>query len=171
MKVDWEQIQNIIEVWFVSHCVIRNGSGGTPFRVIPSQLILETMRILAKTLFDLGYPLEVLHNHEMRLRVANRLWRENRIVRMSRAEISRAKEGAIEDWSLAVNELAVMTFSKVEPLKIEESPVIPEVKEKPVEIEPANRLKVNTVGFADAIPDLEFMAELGIEPSEHTDGK
>ena len=156
-------LDRFIKSW-ISECgEARTSDHGTKYVIIPTQRMHESLRILAKTLLDAGFSFDELDSARVAVKIADLVWRESKITRMSATEIRKAKLGVTEDWGIALGEFSGITFAKdVEPLEVVEAPKI-EKKEKVLELNPSDRIKMDTSDVVDPEKDLEFLKELGVE--------
>jgi hypothetical protein len=170
-------IVRIINSWKAQCGETYVGSGGTPYIRIPTDRMLESLKILAKTFFDAGYTYDEIDSVYVAVKIADITFVEEKIVKMTTSAIKRAKVGLTLDWQLVLaqfsgiqlseldeNEKVVVT-AKSEPNKKAVLPKKADFDWEKVEIIPKNTVKMDNSDTPDRIIDYEFLKELGIDES------
>lgn len=151
-------IDRIIRAWKDEFGLSRTSETGVSYIVIKTSI--ENLRILARTMMDSGYTFEELDDYRTSVKIADICWRDDKIIKMSMSAIQKAKISLTNDWHqvISAKEFSGIEMSKVDP-KIE-SKAEPTKKSKPIEIEPKNRIKMDTSDMAEVPFDDEILAEL-----------
>jgi len=159
-------VEKLINKWKVEHFVDKMSEKGTPYKILPNSCRMECLTILAKTLFDHGYSYDDMDKSDVSLKIANVCWRSDKIVKMSGPEIAKAKYSIALDWQEVIDG----KYLDIEISKLEdhEKPVFkeePKVQSKPLEIDPSDRIKMDTSDIEEPELDSDFLSELGVDES------
>ena len=178
-------IEKIIEDWKMEFGLWKGGEWGR-YQCIEYKSSKDLILNLAETLKDEGYRKEDLYDEDGECKAIIQMWvvdacHAPKGVKSSRkaSAIKITKDMIASHWRIAIErifnkgpvstyvpkasptiETPISTFEK--PKKQPEKE--PEI-EKQFEIDPnEGRANVDTTGFSPEVPDLEFLAELGINP-------
>jgi hypothetical protein len=169
MEDNKPSIEKILKKWKSEYGEMHTNENGASYPIIPKSRMVESLKSLGKTMLDYGWTFDEIDSTRVAVAVSNIVWREDAITKMSPAEIRKAKFKTTKDWEEAIAEFSEIIISKVE---VEKPPYIPptenkkEVKpEKPLELDPKDRIKMDTSDFPDTPIDLEFLKELGVDES------
>lgn len=161
---DRPPLKSIIDAWKAKVGETRVGERGSVFVIIPNSRRLECLKILAKTLKNYGLTDEEIDSPHLSKLIVDTCWKEKKIKRMSLTEIRKAKEDLAEDWDEVIHG---SEFSGIEIAELSESEkMIPvqrtEVKreEKPLEIDPSDRIVMDTSDMREVPLDDEILSEL-----------
>jgi hypothetical protein len=156
MSEERTTIADIIKVWFKDCSVVRIGEKGTPYSIIPSSKMPESLKILAKTMHEAGYSYKEMDDFKVSLKIADTCWREDKIVKMSSADVKKSKYSLTLDW-----DLAIATYCNVKIAKLEENEKIVETfkRESNLELNPSDRIKMDTSDQTKPEWDEEILAE------------
>lgn len=145
----------------------RKGDGGTPFLILPPSRMPDNFLILYKTFVKHGYTHEEINEVLVAKTMVDICWKEDRIRKMSNSEVRRAKKNLAEDWdeflhSPCISGITISTLEEDEKIvtvqKIEK-------KERVLDIDPKDRIKMDTSDVSDAPLDIDFLEEMGIDES------
>jgi hypothetical protein len=162
-------IETIVLGWKEEYGVKRSGDRGSEYYVIANSDKVEAFRALAKTFFDYGYSFEEINEGSVSVKISRLCWRDDKIKKMSDSEVKKAQLAFAKDWNEVLHrrEFTGITISKCEPdnkpvevVKKEEFK-----KEKVLEIDPSDRIKMDTSDIADSPLDPDFLRELGLDES------
>jgi hypothetical protein len=145
-------ISQIILKWHASCSIKHRGDGGKEYLRIPNSTITESLEILAQTLKDHGYSFEEINDSSVSIQLVNTCWKPNKIRKMSKSAVKEAMLGLADDWNAVLGSLSDIVISRPEekPKKIE----------KPLELNPSDRVKMDTSDMSNAPIDEEIFAEL-----------
>jgi hypothetical protein len=126
----------------------------------------EALLVLVKTFLENGYRVEELDTSSVSILLINRCWKENIILKISRSDIAREKINLSEQWHELLHS---PMYSGIKIAKLEESermvavdrPVRIVKEERPLELDPSDRLVMDTSDVVDSELDLDFLKELG----------
>jgi hypothetical protein len=161
-------IDEIIDDWLIEYGILKRGKWGH-YRCIPFTENKDLVLNLVQTLKDEGYTKEELSKGINQLKVVNACEAPEGASNRTFKSIKKTKDMTANNWRNAIKENfrgQVSVFVPKEPPKKESYEVPREVSEKPLELEPKDRIKVITLDCDETPPDLDFYAELGIDPSE-----
>jgi hypothetical protein len=160
---DRPSIDSVLKKWKFKYGEARTSDKGRIYIIMPSGPMLQNLKILIKSLFYCGYSFEELDHHGIAVRVANFCWNEEKIVKMSQTEIRKAKINLANDFSEVLAEYSNVTMVELS----EDEKIVPKqketVKEKELELDPTDRIKMDISDLEEAPLDLEFLKTLGIE--------
>lgn len=161
-------IEGIIRAWKSELGETRTSERGLSYIVI--RATTENLKALARTMLDSGYVFDDIDSISVALKIANICWREDKIVKMTNSEIKKAKAALTDDWNEAIAEFSGIVISEYKPL---ENPVYVSIKnnisvsinrtEKVLDIEPKDRIKMDTSDMVEAEVDLDFLSEFEAE--------
>jgi hypothetical protein len=160
-------IKSIILAWIDDRGEWRSSPSGKTYKVISNSSMMESLKILAKTLLDYGYKYEEIDTSRVSILIADTCWKEDKIRKMSVGEIRKAKKNLADDWDAIIHssEFSGITISTLK----ENEKIVPvqknEKKEKTLEIDPKDRIRMDTSDMLDAPLDVDFLEELGIDES------
>jgi hypothetical protein len=162
MNEDRLPIKTIILGWKDNYGVTRISKLGTPFIIIPSNNHIEAFRALAQTLLDSGYTFQEINSPSVSIMLADICWREDKIRKMNLSEVRKAKLSFATDWNEVIHrkEFTGVVISKVNPDNRPMAEVIPIKKEKVLELDPSDRIKIDTSDLPDNPLDEDFLKEL-----------
>lgn len=159
----------IINSWKKNNFVSKVSDRGTPFLILPNSCRMEVLAILAKTLHDNGYSYDDMNNFRISTLIADACWRDDKIVKMSGPQIVKAKLSVTRDWQETIDGMyGDVVISKLEEhekpvFKPEEKPEVKYEQHKPantpLEIEPSDRIKMDTSDLLECPIDEEIAAE------------
>jgi len=163
-------IRMLIDVWHAECAEIRMSEHGTPMPIIPNSRMMESLKILAKTLLEHGYPYEEVDKTNVSVMIVDKCWKENKIRKMSLADIRKAKMNLAETWDSVLHSsefsgITIATLSEDEKIVATEQKEYKK-PEKPLEMNPKDMLKMDTSDIPDAPLDLDFIEELGLDESD-----
>lgn len=168
MGKDKLPISVIINKWKEKCFVKKTSDRGTTFLVLPNSCRMDCLAMLAKTFSDYGYTYEEMDHHMVSVKIADVCWRDDKIVKMSGTEIAKAKLSVAKDWQEIIDsKYAGVVISELEEHEkpvYKEEPKVEPVK-KSLEIEPKDRIKMDTSDMVDGELDLDFLSELGVDES------
>ena len=165
-------ISTILRFWKEECGEIRTSQTGVQYTIIPSNRTRDSLKKLAMTLIGYGYTFEELDSVSLSVKIADVCWREDKIKKMSLSEIKKAKISLALDWNEAIAEFSGVVIADYEETK----KAVPyskkeDKKQEPIlDIEPKDRIKVETSDMVDPPLDLDFLKELGID-EEFVTGK
>lgn len=150
-------IEGIIRAWKSELGETRTSERGLSYIVI--RATTENLKALARTMLDSGYIFDDIDSVGVALKIANICWREDKIVKMTGSEIKRAKAALTDDWNEAIAEFSGIVVSEYKPL---DNPIYTPVKkvEKVLDIEPKDRIRIDTSDMIEPELDLDFLSEL-----------
>jgi hypothetical protein len=137
----------------------------------------ESFQRLYKTLTQNGYSSEEIDSPHLSKQIVDICWREDKIRKMSNSEVRQAKKSLADDWDefLHQPEISGITIATLD----EDEKIVPVVRaiykkepkpERPLEINPSDRITMDTSDMAEAPLDLDFLKDLGVDESD-VDGK
>jgi hypothetical protein len=157
-------LKSIVDAWHSECAEIRLSDRGTPMPIINPSRMLESLKILAKTLFQNGYSYEEVDSPRVSILIVDKCWKENQIVKMSTVDVRKAKKNLADSWDSIIHS---KEFSGIVIAKLEESEKIVAVQkteykkeEKLPELDPSDRIKMDTSDLAKPEFDEEILAEL-----------
>ncbi len=158
-------LKTIIDAWHHKCSELRKGDGGTLYRIITNASMMESLQILAKTLLQNGYTVEEMDTSRVSIMLANTCWKETRIRKISRSDIARAKLHLTEDWHQLIHS---SQYSGIEIATLDESEKLVPVEkverarreERPLELNPSDRIKMDTSDIVEPPVDEDFLREL-----------
>ena len=175
MGKERHELLAIIEGWHSDCADIRFSDAGTPMEIIPNSRMMESLKILAKTLRDEhGLTYEEIDSHSISIMIVDTCWDEDVIRKISTADIRRAKKNLSKLWDKVIHnpnfsgiKIATLDESeKVVAVKKETSApkitpkVEPKVEPKLPDLDPKDRIVMDTSDMADVPFDDEILAEL-----------
>jgi hypothetical protein len=167
---DRPSTRNIVIAWKSECGEWRRGDGGTKFQVMSPADLHESFQRLYKTLTQQGYTPEEIDSPHLSKMIVDICWREDKIRKMSNSEVRQAKKNMAEDWDQFIHgsEISGITIATLD----ENEKIIPVERppykkpEKTLEINPSDRIVMDTSDIVDAPLDLEFLKELGVDESD-----
>jgi hypothetical protein len=122
-------LKSLIEAWKIKCGEVRLGDGGTPYVMIPSSRMMESLKILAKTLKSSGFTYDEIDSPIVNQAIVEKCWRENVIRKMSLVQIRRAKENLSDLWNETIHssEFSGIVISTLE----ENEKIVPVEKPEP----------------------------------------
>jgi len=179
-------LKSIVDAWHSECAEIRLSERGTPMPIINPTRMLESLKILAKTLLQNGYSYEEVDSVRVSMLIVDKCWKEDQIVKMSTVDIRKAKKNLADSWDSIIHskEYSGIVIAKLdESEKIVAAPKTEYKKEeklldKPLTeeemVEMANmpqKLKAGpNVNLAEDEIDTEFLEFMGIPtPNKDTE--
>jgi len=179
-------IKSIIDAWHEKCSEVRKGDGGTLYRIITNASMMESLQILAKTLLQNGYTIQEIDTSRVSIMLVNTCWKESRIRKISRSDISRAKLHLSEDWHQLIHG---SKYSGIEIATLDESEKLVAVersksvvwKEEKVELLPteeemaamanlASKLKQGSkLNSSEDELDVDFLELMGVKCKDPND--
>ena len=161
-------IDKIIAVWKANCGETKHSERGTAYVVVPIPDRYIHFLNLIQTLLDHGYDKEYIESGSLRGKVVLACWPDI-ITKISAKDLRRNRAITASQWDEAVNKFSDIAISKfVEPDKevpVQKAEIKKEYKEKVLEIEPKDRIKMDTSDIADSPLDPDFLRELGLDES------
>ena len=159
-------LKSIVDAWHSDCAEIRLSERGTPMPIINPSRMLESLKILAKTLLQNGYSYEEVDSPRVSVLIVDKCWKEDQIKKISTVEIRKAKKNLADSWDSVIHS---KEFSGIVIATLDESEkiiAVPKIEykkeEKPLELNPSDRIKMDTSDVPDAPLDLDFLEELGV---------
>ena len=162
MNEDRPSFDKIVGGWKDHYGVSRTSPLGTIYPVIPKNNLEEAMRSLVVTFLNNGYSFEEISLASMGVRLSKECWSEEYIWRMSGNDLKKAQLRFAKAWKDVVfrKEFTGMVISKVDPENRPIEEPKPEKKEKVLELDPSDRIKIDTSDIPDNPLDEDFLKEL-----------
>lgn len=171
-------IDEAIEDWKTEYGTMAYGKHGAFYRYIDWKVEKNLLLNLAQTLLDEGYTKEDLlgkdgkPNSTIQMKVINACSAPEGASNRSKTKIKKSKDITAKNWKEVLKEFfrgSVSSFTlenrvsdiKKEPTFVEK----PKSVEKYPELDPKDRIRLDTTGIADAPLDLEFLNEIGVDES------
>ena len=165
-------IESIIKAWKAEYGVLRTSDKGVEYVIIPNSSMRTALSALAQTFLTSGYTFDEIDDYRISVKIADIVWREDKIIKMSSTEVKRAKISLTKDWEEAIAPYSGIIISKPGKMVTKvEVKAEPKPKEKVLELDPKDRIKVDTSDIPDNPLDLAFLEELGISESDVSGGK
>ncbi len=164
-------IDDIITNWKYGCGQEKVSDRGTSYIVVPIANRRGNFLNLIQTLVDKGFTKEEIRSSEISTKVVKECW-SDLIVNMSAKDLRKNRDITRRQWEEAIKEFFAEPISEYRgPVK----PTVPEFKkeakkEKVLELDPTDRIKMDTSDVVDADLDLDFLEEIGLDESD-VDGK
>ena len=96
-------LKSIVDAWHSECAEIRLSERGTPMPIINPARMLESLKILAKTLLQHGYTYEEVDSHRVSILIVDKCWKEDQIVKMSTVDVRKAKKNLADSWDSIIH--------------------------------------------------------------------
>lgn len=165
-------IDDIIIEWKVEFGVKERGKTGD-YHYIDYRQKKDLLTILIRTLIDEGYDEDTIKSTTTRNLIINGCEAPDGASSRSGSKIRKSKQITLDNLKQIIPQFFRGKFSTV-PTENEKQTVLPEKPqtvfeqpkiEKPLDIEPKGRIKMDTSDVVDNPLDLEFLKKLGIDES------
>lgn len=168
LSTERPNIDAIIAVWKANCGETRQSERGTTYVVIPIPDRYGQFLNLIQTMLDNGYSKEEVRSISIRNKVVMACW-PDLIKKISPKDLKKSRLITAKQWEEALDKFSDIIISKyVEPQK----PIVKyetksyekpteKVVEKELEIDPKDRIKMDTSDIPDPELDLDFLNELG----------
>ena len=165
-------IEDIVTEWVHEFGIEGRGKNG-PYRYIAFSQKKDLLLTLARTLMDEGYGKEDLKLTSTQNLIVNACEAPDGASSRSLSKIRKSKQITASNWKYVIVEFFRGSFSTHTSQKqnttIETSPTTvfesPKPVEKVLEIDPADRLKIDTSNCAKKVLDTDFLSEIGLDES------
>jgi hypothetical protein len=156
-------IDRILELWLASCGEEKTSDSGSTFLVVPIADRRGHLLNLIQAMVTYGYTQDEIKTGSVSMKVVKTCW-SDLIKKMSVKKVRESREITRQQWEKAIDEYFVSEFPKyVKPEKAV-PPVAPvPKKEKPLELDPKDRLQMDTSDVADAPIDFDFLDEIGVD--------
>jgi hypothetical protein len=159
-------IEEIIEDWKVEYGTMAYGRDGAFYRYINFKIKKNLLLNLAQTMIDEGYAQEDLSSIKTTNLVVNGCEAPEGASSRAKSKIKKGKDITASQWKGVLREFFRGHISTFNPENREQELKLPEKKpEKELEINPSDRIKIDTSDIEDPPLDLEFLRELGVDES------
>jgi len=166
---DAPSIDKILDHWLADCGEEKRSDSGSTFLVIPIADRRGRLLDLIQAMVSYGYTEEDIRSATVSTKVVKTCW-SDLIIKMTAQELRKSRDITRKQWEGALNEVFTMEMPKyVKP----EKPAAPVVKthhekelaERLSDIDPKDRIKVDTSDMVENPLDLELLKELGIDES------
>lgn len=159
-------IDEIVEDWKVEYGTMAYGRDGAFYRYIDFKIKKNLLLNLAQTMIDEGYDQETLSSIKTINMVVNGCEAPEGASSRAKSKIKKSKDITSSQWKEVLKEFFRGPISTFNPENREQELKLPEKKsEKELEINPSDRIKIDTSDVEDPPLDLEFLRELGVDES------
>lgn len=155
-----QSIFDTIDNWLADCGEVRQSERGTTYLVIPIPDRRGHMLNLIQDMVNRGFSKEDIENARVSDKVVKTCW-SDLITKMSAKELKKSRDISRTQWEAAITEFFVVPVAKYSKPKKMSPMVKKEMKEEVIpDLEPKDRIKIDTSGIADAPLDEDFLAEL-----------
>lgn len=166
IKLDKQRppLKSIIDAWHTKCAEIRLSQAGTPMPIIPPSRMLESLKILAKTLRGHGFTYDEIDSTNVSILIVNTCWKEDKIRKMSNIEVRKAKKNLSDDWDSVIHSsefsgIEIAELNEDEKIVITEKNLAKPAQKLP-ELNPSDRIKMDTSDMSETPLDDEFLADM-----------
>ena len=158
-------IDRILELWLASCGEEKTSDSGSTFLVVPIADRRGHLLNLIQAMVTYGYTQDEIKTGSVSMKVVKTCW-SDLIKKMSVKKVRESREITRQQWEKAIDEYFVSDFPKytkpekaASPAPLEPKPK----KEKLLELNPKDRIRMDTSDIADAPIDFDFLDEIGVD--------
>jgi len=125
---------------------------------------------LVKTFLDNGYPKEEIKSATLSTKIVKLIWADDVDRICTDQNLKKYKDATRRQWEDAIREVTIRKDVVLSEYIQEKNPTpyIPKEspkEEKPLELDPTDRIKMDTSDISTPEFDLDFLSDIGIDPS------
>jgi hypothetical protein len=165
IKLDRPSIDETIDDWKASCGEIKTSERGVTYLVVPIPNLRGNFLNLIQTFVDRGYTEIEIKSVSINTKIAKACW-SDLIIKLSPKDIKRNRDITTSIWRETLKEYFAKPISEYVETKKESIPTKSISKERTLEVQPKDRIKMDTSDMVEAPLDLEFLKELGLEESD-----
>lgn len=156
--MDRPSIDDTIDDWKAAVGEIKTSTRGTTYLVVPIPNMRGSFLSLIQTMVDRGYSEEEIKNISVNTKIAKACW-SDLIVKLSSKEIKRNRDISTSIWREALKEFFAKPISEY--VENKKAVSIVKIEKKEVfEIDPKDRIKMDTSDMEEVPMDDEILSEL-----------
>ena len=158
-------VDRILDLWKADCGEEKTSEAGTTYLVVPIADRRGRLLDLIQAMTNYGHTQEEIRSSTVMLKVVKICW-PDLIKRMSAKDIRKNRDITRAQWKEALDEFFVTNFPKyVKPEKAAPIQKTEAKKEKVLELDPKDRIKMDVSDIEDAPIDLDLLQELGLDES------
>ena len=160
-------IDKVLDLWKADCGEVKTSSQGTTYLVIPLPDRRGRLLDLIQALVSYGHLEEDIRSGSVSSKVVKMCW-SDLIVKMTAKDLKRNRDITRHQWEEALNEFFKIELpkyvKKVDPL-VKTWEYRKDKPDRLLEVDPSDRIRLDTSDVPDAPLDLDFLEELGIDES------